>query len=272
LRAIAHLSDLHFGRHDPRLAEALLASLSEQAANLVVVTGDLTQRARTREFQAARSFLDRISPPKLIIPGNHDVPLYNVIARLWRPYAKFERHIALAADKSPFFVVDSEIAVLGINTARRLTGKNGRVSYAQMHQIKTVLGGQTNGVFRVLATHHPLAIPSSGDPIELVGRSRGALGAIASAGVHLLLSGHYHRSVSGEVAAELAANRTVLVVHAGTAISVRRRGGDPNAYNLIRLDKERLSIAVLDAEGAGRFRQSRIANYVLEEGIWRQRS
>jgi 3',5'-cyclic AMP phosphodiesterase CpdA len=267
MRAIAHLSDLHFGRHDARLAEALLASLAEQAPDVVVVSGDLTQRARTREFKAARSFLDCIRPPKLVIPGNHDVPLYNVIARMRRPFAKFERHIAPAAGKSPFFA-DAEVAVLGINTARRLTGKNGRVSHQQMHQIARLLGEQPDRVFKVLATHHPLAIPSAGEPVDLVGRSRKALATIIGAGVHLLLSGHYHRSFSGELAAELAANCTVLVVHAGTAISVRRRGGEANAYNLIRLDGERLSIAVLGAEGVGPFRQSRIANYVLEEGRW----
>ena len=268
MRAIAHLSDLHFGRHDPGLTEALLASIAEQAPDLVVVSGDLTQPARTHEFAAARSFLDRIHPPKLVIPGNHDVPLFDVLARLRRPFAKFERHIAPAAGKSPYFA-DDEIAVLGINTARRLTGKNGRVSVEQMAQIRRLLGSQPDRVFKAMATHHPLAIPSGSDPVDLAGRSERALSVIAETGVHLLLSGHYHRSFSGELGAELAANRTVLVVHAGTAISVRRRGGEANAYNLIRIEGDRLSIAVMDSSAQGLFRESRIAHYVLEGGRWR---
>ena len=268
MRAIAHVSDLHFGRHDPAVAEALLASIDTHRPNLVVVSGDLTQRARSREFRAARQFLERIAPPKLIIPGNHDVPLFDVIARFRRPLANFQRHLGSLLTPIPHFD-DDEITVLGLNTARRLTGKNGRISHAQLAQIRSVLGTRPDRVLKVLATHHPLAIPRGGEAIDLAGRSSAALLAIADAGVHLLLSGHYHRSSTGELAAEVAANRSVLVVHAGTAISVRRRGGEANAYNLIRVDNDRLSIAVMGWMPAEGFREVRIARYVLLGGHWR---
>jgi 3',5'-cyclic AMP phosphodiesterase CpdA len=269
MRTLAHISDLHFGRHDPEIAEALLASIDRHRPNLVVVSGDLTQRARNREFSAARAFLERINAPKLVIPGNHDMPLFNVIARLRRPLARFEQHLGLLLTPAQHYE-DDEVSVLGLNTARRLTGKNGRISHEQMAQIRNVFAARPNGLFKVLATHHPLAIPSGGVSVDLAGRSRSAMAAIAEVGVHLLLSGHYHRSSSGKLAAELAADRSVLVVHAGTAISVRRRGGAANAYNLVQLDFDQLSIAVLEWLPAEGFREVRMARYVLSpDGHWR---
>jgi 3',5'-cyclic AMP phosphodiesterase CpdA len=269
MRTIAHISDLHFGRHDPEVAEALLASIDRHRPNLVVLSGDLTQRARNHEFTAARAFIERIKAAKIVIPGNHDMPLFNVVARLRRPLARFERHLGPLLTPAQFYE-DGELAVLGLNTARRLTGKNGRISHEQMSEIRQVFAARANGVFKVLATHHPLAIPSGGTSVDLAGRSNAAVAAIADAGVHLLLSGHYHRSTSGELAAELAANRSVLVVHAGTAISVRRRGGEANAYNLVQIDSDRLSIAVMEWVAPEGFREVRIARYVLmPDGHWR---
>jgi 3',5'-cyclic AMP phosphodiesterase CpdA len=268
MRAIAHISDLHFGRHDPEIADGLIASLNGQRPDLVVVSGDLTQRARDREFRQTRAFLDRIASPKLVIPGNHDMPLFDLVARLRAPLAKFERHLGpLVAPVQHYS--DDEISVLGINTARRLTGKNGRISHAQMVQIRSILGGAPAGRLRILATHHPLAIPSGGTAVDLAGRSGKAMAAIAKAEVHLLLSGHYHRSSSGELAAEFAANRSVLVVHAGTAISVRRRHGEANAYNLIRIEAERLSISVVEWAAPKGFGTVRVASYDLVDGRWR---
>jgi 3',5'-cyclic AMP phosphodiesterase CpdA len=269
MRTVAHISDLHFGRHDPEIADALLASIERHRPNLVVVSGDLTQRARHHEFTAARAFLERIKAPKIVIPGNHDMPLFNVIARLRRPLARFEQHLGPLLTPAQHYE-DGELSVLGLNTARRLTGKNGRISHEQMAEIRKVFADRPNRVFKVLATHHPLAIPSGGASVDLAGRSNAAVAAIAGAGVHLLLSGHYHRSTSGELAAELAADRSVLVVHAGTAISVRRRGGEANAYNLIQLDADRLSIAVMEWMAPEGFRELRSARYVLSpDGHWR---
>src|SRR4051812_13445385 len=101
MRRIAHISDLHFGTEVPRVAEGLLEDLSRQLPHLVVVSGDLTQRARPSQFIAAKAYLDRIAPPKLIVPGNHDVPLYNVLDRFMRPLTNYHRYIT--ADLHPFF-------------------------------------------------------------------------------------------------------------------------------------------------------------------------
>src|SRR4029077_10022365 len=173
---IAHLSDLHFGRHDPRVVEGLLSSLAEEKPDLVVITGALTQRARSSEFLEARRFLERIAQPRLVIPGNHDMPLYNVFRRLRKPFRRYNQYI------EPFglphcFYRDNEIAVLGLNTARRLKWKEGRVSLAQMARIRSLLGSLSPPLFKIVATHHPIAAADS-TPSGVAARAGAALRAV----------------------------------------------------------------------------------------------
>src|SRR5262249_38026720 len=240
VRTIAHVSDLHFGRHERAVVEGLLASLNDEAPDVVALSGDFTQRARHAEFTEARRFLDRIAPPKLVVPGNHDVPLYNLFARFVTPFDRYDRHVMPAGQAGGVFV-DDELAVLGLNTARRFARKNGRVSVEQIVQIGRVFRDVPPDTFRVLGTHHPLGLPLGETAVGLAGRSWIALEAIAHAGVHLLLSGHHHRALSGHIA-DIGAAGSVLVVHAGTAVSTRLRHGEPNSYNLVRIDGERVSV------------------------------
>lgn len=264
MRIVAHLSDLHFGRHEPAVVEALLANLRAAAPDLVVVSGDLTQRARRREFAAARAFLDRIEAPTLVVPGNHDIPFYHPLKRLWQPLTRFRRFITPL--RMPVYV-DDEIAVLGINTARRLTVKNGRISFTQMAEIRRIFGGLPADLFKVLVTHHPFAAPPTDRVLDPVGRWRPALDAVADAGVHLLLSGHFHHSFSGDLATRVVAARcSVLMVHAGTAISTRLRD-EANAYNLLRFEDGGLSVAVMGWAGEG-FAELRRQSYDLRGGRW----
>ena len=107
MRLIAHISDLHFGRHDPSMVDGLVHSLDQNRPDLVAVSGDLTQRARHTEFTAARHFLDRIGRPIVVVPGNHDVPLYAVHRRFLQPYKKFNRHIAPSGVADSFFPMPS---------------------------------------------------------------------------------------------------------------------------------------------------------------------
>lgn len=267
MRTIAQISDLHFGRHDAGVVEALLASLQGCACDLVVISGDFTQRARRAEFAAARAFLARLAMPVLVIPGNHDVaPLFRPLTRMFRPMARYERFVS--ADRQPFFA-DSEIAVLGIDTARRMPGKNGRVSLEQMAAIRKILGPLPDRLFKVLVTHHPLAVPRLAGVVELAGRARRALEAAADAGVHLLLSGHYHRWASGEASVHVASERSVLVVHAGTAVSTRTRGGEANSYNLLRLDGASLTVAVMGWRDPDGFAEIDRASFVLGATGWK---
>src|ERR1051325_5294938 len=137
VRTLAHLSDLHFGRVEPAVLEALRRRLRALAPDVVAVSGDLTQRARARQFREARAFLDSLPRPQVVVPGNHDVPLYNVFARFVAPLAGYRR--VIGEDVEPGFV-DDEIAVLGINTARSFVLKGGRVSESQLARLREALG------------------------------------------------------------------------------------------------------------------------------------
>jgi len=168
MRTIAHISDLHFGRHDETAAARLLADISEAKPDLVVITGDLTQRARHRQFAAARAFLEKLPRPVIVIPGNHDVPLYDVVERFVGRLARYRHYIS--AELQPFFA-DEEIALLGLNTARSATFSNGRISHKQATAIKTVFGEVPANRLKILAVHHPLAAPLTGGDLALVGRA-----------------------------------------------------------------------------------------------------
>jgi 3',5'-cyclic AMP phosphodiesterase CpdA len=267
MATIAQISDLHFGRHSAAAAEDLLASLRERAPDLVVLTGDLTQRARSGEFVQARHFLNRIAQPKLVVPGNHDMPLYNLFQRFLTPFAKFGRYISALGPAGDLFA-NQEIAVLGLNTARRFTHKSGRISTEQIALARRTFSALPSSVFKILATHHPLGYPDDERPRALAGRSTPALEAIAAAGVHLLMSGHHHRALSGQKEIGLGAHGSVLILHAGTAISTRLRGTEGNTYNLIRIDGERLVVGIMARQPQGGFSESRVLSYRLQDRHW----
>jgi 3',5'-cyclic AMP phosphodiesterase CpdA len=258
---------LHFGRHDPAIAEALLASIDTENPDLVVVSGDFTQRARSAEFMAAKEFIERIAAPKIVVPGNHDVPLYNLLSRLFRPFDKYNRFIRPAGLPSAFFA-DESIAVLGLNSARRLTRKNGRVSYEQMADIRRAFGSLPSSVFKVLVTHHPLAAPRNELTLELAERSRKALEVVAECGIHLLLSGHHHRSINGGITTETARASSVLIVHAGTAISTRTRGQEGNSFNIIRVQDSRVDVRIMGWNAGPGYVESGSTSYTFSEGHW----
>lgn len=266
MRTIAHLSDLHFGRHDETAAERLLADISEVNPNIVVITGDLTQRARHRQFAAARAFLERLPRPVVVVPGNHDVPLYDIVERFMGRLARYRRYIS--AELQPFFA-DDEIALLGLNTARSATFANGRISHKQADAIKAVFSEVPAGRLRVLAIHHPLAAPLAAANSAPVCRAAMALEAITEAGIRLVLSGHHHRALSGDLAgSDLVAKGSILFVHAGTAISTRLRG-EPNSYNLLRVEPTAVTCTVRAFAG-NNFSDSESAQYTLLGGRWMQ--
>jgi 3',5'-cyclic AMP phosphodiesterase CpdA len=239
MRTLVQISDLHFGRVDPALLDPLAAAVIGIAPDVVVVSGDLTQRARRAQFQAARAFLDRLPRPQIVVPGNHDVPLYDVLRRFVAPLARFRRHIE--SDLAPFFR-DDAIAVLGINTARSLTFKGGRINQEQVALVRERFAPLEPSTIRVLVTHHPFELPPDADEDDLVGRSAMAMQAFADCGVDVLLSGHLHRTHSGSTAQRYRiANYAALVVQAGTASSTRGRG-ETTAFNVIRIERPRICV------------------------------
>jgi len=267
---IAHLSDIHFGCHDPVIVAAVEALLGERRPDLVVVSGDLTQRARVRQYREACEFLDRLEGQGLTVlavPGNHDVPLFDIVRRFARPLGRYRRYID--DDLCPYWEND-EIAVLGINTARSLTFKEGSVSHEQMDLIRRTFGEDRQEKLRILVTHHPLLAMPLGETGDLAGgvnRSADALLAAADAGVDLLLAGHFHRSFS-KSAREMVDNvGPALVVQAGTATSTRLRGGEQQSFNWIEANSDGVLVCVHAWEEGG-FHAGRPARFAFDGDSW----
>src|SRR5256714_12571001 len=189
MRTLVHLSDLHFGRVDPAIIEPLIATINDLKPHLIAVSGDLTQRARNEEFKQAREFLDRLPAPQVVVPGNHDVPLHNVFARFATPFDKYRRWIG--DDLEPVYE-DDEMVVMGINTARRLTIKDGRINRRQITEMRERLCGYDDAMMKIIVTHHPFDLPAGADAGDLAGRARAAFEKPAACGPGLFLAGHLH--------------------------------------------------------------------------------
>ena len=239
MRTLIHLSDLHFGRVDQALLGPLRDLVHSIAPDVVVISGDLTQRAKPEQFEEARAFLDSLPGPQIVVPGNHDISLYNVFRRFVKPLARYKRYIT--DDLDPMYV-DDEIAVVGVNTARSLTIKDGRVNKEQVTKIREELAGLDPKITRIVVTHHPFDLPTTFEEQDLVNRAPMAMEVFAECGVDVLLAGHMHVSHAASTASRYQINAyAALVVQAGTATSTRGRG-EVNSFNLLRVEHERVEI------------------------------
>ncbi len=265
---LVHLSDLHFGAHDEGLVEAVEKRIDELKPDLVVISGDFTQRARTEQFREACRFLERLQHAGhevLGVPGNHDVPLYDVLRRFLSPLARYRRFID--ENLCPFVELPG-LAVLGINTARSLTFKDGRINEAQVEFIRETFSRAPRGSFRVLVTHHPLfALVVGNEMTRAIGRQEMALDAVEKAGVDMLLAGHNHHASSHNVSDLVTRAGGALVVQAGTATSTRVRE-QQQSFNTIDVGEAAVSITVNGWKGSG-FAAENAQRYAWAEGRWR---
>ena len=267
---LIHLSDLHFGAHDPRLVDAVAARVDEEKPDLVVISGDFTQRARTEQFKLACEFLDRLREAGhdvLAVPGNHDVPLYDVFRRFLSPLTRYKRYI----DDTLCPVHElAGVTVVGINTARSLTFSDGRINEEQMKFIRETFGRSAPNALRVLVTHHPLfALPvgETGEVKRAVGRSDLALDAAAESGVDVLLAGHHHTASTHSARDLVTRAGPALVVQAGTATSVRLRD-EEQSFNRIDIDGESVTLT-LQSWKDEKFESSTEQRYEREGDHWR---
>jgi 3',5'-cyclic AMP phosphodiesterase CpdA len=265
MRRIVHLSDIHFGRIDSSLVEPLIRCVEELKPNLVAVSGDLTQRARRDEFRAARDFLEKLPKPQLVVPGNHDVPLFNLLARWLFPLSGYSRYIT--RDLEPFYS-DSEIAVVGVNTTRRMTRKDGRINPEQVGRIEEKLAGLSDEITKVLVSHHPFDIPPGHAERDLVGRAEMAMKTLARCGADLLLSGHLHLSRTTHSSERYKIDgHSALIVQAGT-VSQRARG-ETNAFNVIEIDRPRIHVVRYEwNEDRAKFTRAGTEDFVRREAGW----
>lgn len=256
---LVHISDLHFGHHDTSVSSGLGADIAAQAPNLVVASGDFTQRGISAEFQEARAFLQSLSVPVFAVPGNHDLGKHPV-RRFLDPYRYYRQFIA--PEIEPFLELgqeDERMAIVGLNTTRRLPAdrdwSNGSINQAQLNRIEAEFARATPGALRVVVAHHPLMQPE-GETLRAtrpVRRADLALESFARMGVRLVLSGHFHLSfvrkyqnivVEGvPPGPREAAVAPILVAQASSTISTRLRG-EANAYNVIDMVDGAIGIRV----------------------------
>ena len=228
MTVLLQISDPHFGTEQAPVVEALVALARQQRPDLLVLSGDITQRARPAQFRAARSFMDRLGGPLLAIPGNHDIPLLNLWARWKTPYA--QHCAAFGPELEPVFR-SADMLVIGVNTTRAYRHANGEVSPAQIDRVASQLAGATAAQLRVVVVHQPIAVERPEDVKNLLRGHADAQCVWARAGADLVLGGHIHlpfvRQLPGVA-------RPMWAVQAGTAVSSRVRKGAPNSVNLLR--------------------------------------
>ena len=228
MSVLLQISDSHFGTEQLPVVEALVKLSLQQRPDLLVLSGDITQRARTSQFRDARAFVDRLGVPALVIPGNHDIPLFDLGARLRRPYSQYCK--AFGEDLEPVHS-SRDLLVVCVNTTRWYRHTNGEVSLAQVDRAARRLANADPKQLRVLVVHQPVAVLRAEDVHNRLRGHTAALQRWAAAGGDLVMGGHIHLPY---VMALPGLARPMWVVQAGTAVSSRTRHNVPNSVNLVR--------------------------------------
>jgi 3',5'-cyclic AMP phosphodiesterase CpdA len=246
---LALLADLHFGSVPQGLEELLLDDLVAMNPDAVLIAGDLTMRASMAEFAAARAWLDRLPLTRLVVPGNHDIPAYNLIQRFLQPFSRFERTVP-EAERRPLAFADCH--VVGLNTVAswqpHLRWQEGRVRKRDVARFAQAIEATPPGRFRVVVAHHPFAKVPEMERARPVRRATSMLDAFDDTSVDLVLSGHTHQSFVLPVA---GLRNRLIALGAPTALSSRRRG-EENGYWLIDIAPEEVRLARRLREG-GKF-------------------
>lgn len=228
MSTLLQISDTHFGTEQPPVVEALVRLAIEQRPELVVLSGDITQRARPQQFRAAKAFVDRLGAPVLPIPGNHDIALFDLWARLMRPYARYTA--VFGAELEPVHSSD-DFLVVGVNTTRAWRHKHGEVSAAQVDRVARRLSEAHPTQLRVVVVHQPVAVTQPQDRRNLLRGHESASQAWSVAGADLVMGGHIHLPYTLQLP---GVSRRLWAVQAGTAVSSRTRQEAPNSVNLVR--------------------------------------
>lgn len=235
MTTVLQISDAHFGTEQAPVVRALLELARDQAPDLVVLSGDITQRARRSQFNAARSFIDQLQPSALLaIPGNHDIPLFNPAARIFTPYGNFSR--AFGENLEPVFEA-AHLLVIGVNTTRPRRHIDGELSQEQIERVSQRLRSAAAAQLRIVVVHQPVLAIRASDEHNLLHGHREAVPAWAAAGGDIIMGGHIHLPYVRSLRATFTnLPREIWTVQAGTSVSRRIREGIANSVNLIRVD------------------------------------
>ena len=228
MSVLLQVSDPHFGTERAAVVEALVALAAQLRPELVVLSGDITQRARAEQFSAARAVMDRLGAPLLALPGNHDIALFDLWSRLTRPYARYSA--VFGPDLAPVFA-SHDLLVLGVNTTRARRHKDGEVSSAQIDAVAHQLRQAKAEQLRVVVVHQPIDVMREEDLTNRLHNHTAAQQAWAAAGADLVMGGHIHLPY---VMPLPGLARSMWAVQAGTSVSSRVRSGVPNSVNVVR--------------------------------------
>lgn len=245
---LLQVSDPHFGTERPEVVEALVRLARERAPDLLILSGDITQRARRRQFAAASKFVERLAVPRVLaIPGNHDIPLFDLPARLRDPYGGYRS--VFGAELEPRFSAP-DCLVLGVKTTRRYRHTDGEISPRQRHRIAMELRSASNRQLRIVVLHQPLAVPRPSEQHNVAHGGADAARDWAKAGADVILAGHIHLPFVlplHEVLAPLGGK--LWAVNAGTAVSRRVRYDAGNSVNVLRTSPDSPRLGVVEHWG-----------------------
>ena len=257
---LVQISDLHFGTVDQDLLEPLLAAIGAAEPDLVVMAGDFVQRARADQFREAAEFMARLKCPWLGVPGNHDIPLFNLPLRLVDPFRAYRRWIG--QDLEPVMDLGG-VRVIGLNTADPFAHQRGRVDDAARERIGQAIR-DAGKALPVIVAHHPFHQTPDVEKKLMVG-APAALEHWAECGPHVILSGHLHQWLVEPFVRREGANMT-LQLHCGTGLSMRRRG-HPNDFAILDHDGDGVEITRMVAD-TGRFTAAAATRYSVTEAGW----
>lgn len=236
MRRLVHLSDLHFGRDRQEVLDALTQAVNNCSPDLVIISGDFTQRATDMQFEAAAAFLQGLRAPTLSVPGNHDVPLHNLFVRVFMPWRRYRRWIN--ANLEPSFE-DAEIVVIGVNTVNPFAWQRGWFRSRAMRRACAAFSASTGKRCHVVVAHHPLE-QQPGDTKTLMRGAKTSLARLSECGVDAILSGHLH-SWRAAPFARVEGRASALQIHAGTSLSNRLRG-EVNDFNVVDIDQGHITV------------------------------
>ena len=243
---LLHISDTHFGTEQTPVMQALEAHVIEHGADLVILSGDITQRARNAQYASAQAFINRLKhhgiPQVLAIPGNHDIPMFNLFARLFSPYGYYRRYID--SNLAPIFENDDAL-IIGLNTTHPKRRKDGKVTERQIEEVAERLHNCDPKKLRIVVAHQPFGSIVASDLRNLQIGARAALERWAASGLDLVMGGHIHLPYVLPLSTQYAGlTKEIWLVQAGTTLSSRLRGSIPNSFNRIHLNQQTRQVTV----------------------------